>query len=961
MYIDILGYSVDFGHMEAMELLHSTKYPDKLIGYIVLGSLVNEKSEMIRLVNQALLSDLTSKRECFQTLALAFIANCGNIETAETLANNVSKLLMNKSASRYIVKKASLCLLHMFRKNPEAVQQESWDERLSALLQNRDGGVLTCVMSLLHAFANSNPPAYVSMIPIVCKMVKSVVLEKAVTGDYMYDHIPAPWLVVKVFQFLQHYTDFESDEALSDIMQVLRKIINTETKHFLTVDPASHTVKRHNAMLAVLFEAIHLAVALRIELELIQRCIQHVRYFLTINDPDIRYLSLEVMQRLCPLDPSTTGDDEVFVGQVERMLVHPDISLRRRAMDVLFELCSEKNSSVVVGKLVNYLDQAEYEIKEELVLKIAILAEKYPSSMEWYIDVILRLLQCAGDATPQEIWFRTVQIVSTNPPMQSYAAATAAVMLRQINLPDSAVRMCSYLVGEYHSQVNPAEMPASEIVEKLGMHLEHTKPATKSIILSALAKIGASTPDTSNAVNELLTKYSTFIAEDAQERSCEFLSLLTNSISDAKTTLAPLPPFPERQSILLKDLKKKVQESGVVERASRHLEGVKDEKEDEEGNEGNEEAGGGAPSQMQFAAASEAASAVGGYSSEQPAPTAVAAGEEDDDMIDLSDFGVSTKPVAVASSSAAGAANSAVVDTSSFDPAALLENLMTTPAQQSSSSSVPGQPMGAAIAAALPPPEANQQLELFHNALMCNVEGKLYEDANLCITCHHEYQKHEGRMLLTWTNKTGVMGGAPPQTLMSVSGTIESTAELTIQAEPVPTTINPSASAPQRIMIAHNQPVAKAPLLTLSYTVGVTTHRALVKIPAVGIKFFQPVTPPKEVFVSQWQSVPANSPMTATDTFFFMNAPLNPQSFQQVVAFLQGPAKMQPLPGYDDTPQTLCFAAGVCCGSAPQPMPLMFKMQMSPIDGKLILTVKGCTPQVAEVTKKFVIEMLKKM
>ena len=31
MYINILGYTVEFGHMEAMELLRSPKYHDKYI------------------------------------------------------------------------------------------------------------------------------------------------------------------------------------------------------------------------------------------------------------------------------------------------------------------------------------------------------------------------------------------------------------------------------------------------------------------------------------------------------------------------------------------------------------------------------------------------------------------------------------------------------------------------------------------------------------------------------------------------------------------------------------------------------------------------------------------------------------------------------------------------------------------------------------------------------------------
>ena len=35
MYINILGYTVEFGHMEAMELLRSPKYHDKYIVWFI--------------------------------------------------------------------------------------------------------------------------------------------------------------------------------------------------------------------------------------------------------------------------------------------------------------------------------------------------------------------------------------------------------------------------------------------------------------------------------------------------------------------------------------------------------------------------------------------------------------------------------------------------------------------------------------------------------------------------------------------------------------------------------------------------------------------------------------------------------------------------------------------------------------------------------------------------------------
>ena len=39
---------------------------------------------------------------------------------------------------------------------------------------------------------------------------------------------------------------------------------------------------------------------------------------------------------------------------------------------------------------------AEFDIKEEMVLKIAILAERFAQRLEWYIDTILQVVRIAG-------------------------------------------------------------------------------------------------------------------------------------------------------------------------------------------------------------------------------------------------------------------------------------------------------------------------------------------------------------------------------------------------------------------------------------------------------------------------------------------------------------------------------------------------------------------------------------
>lgn len=60
-----------------------------------------------------------------------------------------------------------------------------------------------------------------------------------------------------------------------------------------------------------------------------------------------------------------------------------DISIRRRALDVLFVMADEENAADIVQELVTYLAASDAAIREEMVLKIAILAEKFTDDLNW--------------------------------------------------------------------------------------------------------------------------------------------------------------------------------------------------------------------------------------------------------------------------------------------------------------------------------------------------------------------------------------------------------------------------------------------------------------------------------------------------------------------------------------------------------------------------------------------------
>ena len=53
-----------------------------------------------------------------------------------------------------------------------------------------------------------------------------------------------------------------------------------------------------------------------------------------------------------------------------------DISIRRRALDLLFTMCTKASAPDICSELLKYLEIADFSLRDELVLKLAILAER---------------------------------------------------------------------------------------------------------------------------------------------------------------------------------------------------------------------------------------------------------------------------------------------------------------------------------------------------------------------------------------------------------------------------------------------------------------------------------------------------------------------------------------------------------------------------------------------------------
>lgn len=183
-------------------------------------------------------------------------------------------------------------------------------------------------------------------------------------------------------------------------------------------------MQHSNAKNAVLFEAISLIIHNDSELPLSVRACNQLGQFLSNRETNLRYLALESM---CHLATSELSHEAVKKHQevvILSMKMEKDVSVRQQAVDLLYAMCDKSNAEEIVQEMLNYLETADYSIREEMVLKVAILAEKYATDYTWYVDVILNLIRIAGDYVSEEVWYRVIQIVINRDDVQGYAAKT---------------------------------------------------------------------------------------------------------------------------------------------------------------------------------------------------------------------------------------------------------------------------------------------------------------------------------------------------------------------------------------------------------------------------------------------------------------------------------------------------------------------------------------------------------
>ncbi|KAM9529059.1 AP-2 complex subunit alpha-1-like isoform 1-T1 [Salvelinus alpinus] len=818
LFIFLLGHDIDFGHMEAVNLLSSNKYTEKQIGYLFISVLVNSNSELIRLINNAIKNDLSSRNPTFMCLALHCIANVGSREMAEAFAGEIPRILVAGDTMDSVKQSAALCLLRLYKASPDLVLMGEWTSRVVHLLNDQHMGVVTAAISLITCLSSKNPDEFKTCVSLAVSRLSRIVSSASTDlQDYTYYFVPAPWLSCKLLRLLQCYPPPEDGAVKGRLVECLETILNKAQE-----PPKSKKVQHSNAKNAILFEAISLIIHYDSEPNLLVRACNQLGQFLQHRETNLRYLALESMCTLASSEFSHEAVKTHIETVINALKTERDVSVRQRAADLLYAMCDRSNAKQIVAEMLSYLETADYSIREEMVLKVAILAEKYAVDYSWYVDTILNLIRIAGDYVSEEVWYRVIQIVINRDDVQGYAAKTVFEALQAPACHENMVKVGGYILGEFGNLI-AGDPRSSPLVQ---FNLLHSKfhlcsVPTRALLLSAYIKFINLFPETKATIQEVLRSDSQIRNSDVelQQRAVEYLKLSSIASTDVlATVLEEMPPFPERESSILAKLKKKKGPGAVsVE--------LEDGKERGELNGGGDRAGD---------------AAIAASNASTPSPSA--------DLLGLRSAAPSAGSLLVDVFSEAGpAATSAGVNDDGFLSALHAPEASDSPLVEGPGDSDSAPPTAASEDPA-PLPESDELL----NKFVCKNNGVLFENQLLQIGIKSEYRQNLGRMYLFYGNKTSVQF-VNFNTTVSCPGELQS--QLNVQTKTVEPLVEGGAQVQQVINIECLTDFIDAPLLNIKFRYGGALQNISLKLPVTINKFFQPTEMAAADFFQRWKQL----------------------------------------------------------------------------------------------------------
>ena len=404
--------------------------------------------------------------------------------------------------------------MRICRKVPDL--QEHFLEKAKTLLSDRNHGVLLCGLTLVTSMCEAEEAEGGEQIAEIFRPLTGGLVRKLkglASSGYAPEHdvtgITDPFLQVKILQLLRVLGrgDARTSEQINDILAQV----------------ATNTDSSKNVGNSILYESVLTILDIEADSGLRVLGVNILGKFLTNKDNNIRYVALNTLIKVVAVEPNAVQRHR---NTILECLRDPDISIRRRALDLSFTLINEGNVRVLIRELLAFLEVADNEFKPIMTSQIGIAADRFAPNKRWHVDTMLRVLKLAGNNVKEQILSSFVRLIATTPDLQTYSVQKLYAGLKDDITQEGLTLAATWVIGEYgDSLLRGGQYEEEELV----------KPVHESEIVDLFTAILNSSYSTQIVIEYIVTsamKLTTRLSEPAQiDRIRRLLSQRTSDLS----------------------------------------------------------------------------------------------------------------------------------------------------------------------------------------------------------------------------------------------------------------------------------------------------------------------------------------------------------------------------------------------------------------------------------------------
>ena len=511
----MLGYPTSFIQMTCVNLLASNKFTDKRIAYVALCVLMDEKSEVLLLTSHTIKKDLESNNQYIVATALNAIGEVATPDMCRDASPEVLKLLSNNNP--YIKKKACLALSKIIRKCPELLDTVA--EKLNLIFEDKNHGVLLCGLALTCYIFKHEPiyiEKYKKYLPNMIRYLKNL-SSTNYAPEYDINGVTDPFLQIKLLEVLYYFgkNNADASEEMNDLLASI----------------STNTESNKNTGNSVLYELVRTIIGIESNSGLKSIGSSILGKFLSHKDNNYKYIALNTLQEVAKTDLNSVQKHKIIILEC---LKDSDISIKRRALDLVYLIINTSNIKPIIKECLNFLLVAENEFKLELTTKLCQSLERYSPSLKWEVDTLIKMLCLAGNFVSDETVSSVINLIVSTPELSLYAVHKLFLAMKSNLGQEGLIRVGIYILGELsnilvsHPVTGPEgeniTVSEEEVISLLNeINSKKYSSCTKELMLNCYFKLITKFPNSSEHLKNLIENESRSYHCEVQQRASEYL------------------------------------------------------------------------------------------------------------------------------------------------------------------------------------------------------------------------------------------------------------------------------------------------------------------------------------------------------------------------------------------------------------------------------------------------------